>query len=148
MATVQALDHVGIRVHDLSCSVAFYEKFGFALVLHEAQARVAIMRHPEGMEINFILNAGDDASENILMDVPTKHPGYTHIALRIASIEETLAELAQHDIVVSDGPIKQGPWKTSLFVRDPDNNVIELTHVEEAWQKRLAEFHQTQLINS
>lgn len=45
---------------------------------------VAIMERPTGININFILNASDGASqENVLMDVPEKHTEFTHIALEI-----------------------------------------------------------------
>ena len=37
-----------------------------------------------GVNINFIPNASEDASDkNLLMDVPEKHTGFTHTALEI-----------------------------------------------------------------
>jgi hypothetical protein len=37
---------------------------------------VAIMEHPSGVNINFILNASPDSSlKNLLMDEPKKHTG-------------------------------------------------------------------------
>ena len=83
------------------------------------------MEHPSGININFILNASADASpENILMDVPVKHAGYTHVSLEItdrASVEAQLAELGMpitETVTLPDGAV-------FFFIRDPDGNVIE-----------------------
>ena len=58
------------------------------------------------------------------MDVDTKHTGYTHVALEVDSADEVLQQLETLDIPLSGGPMHH-PTGTSLFIRDPDNNVIE-----------------------
>ena len=64
---------------------------------------------------------------NILMDVRDKYPGYTHIALRVASIPETVDALNENGIPIAQGPVSFGEsGQISVFVRDPDRNVIEL----------------------
>ena len=89
---------------------------------------VAIIRNEHGVELNLIFNANaGDAATNILMDVPDKFPGYTHIALRVASIRATIAALKANDIAITQGPVSVGESRqVSVFVRDPDRNVIEL----------------------
>jgi lactoylglutathione lyase len=119
---IQGLSHIGIRVHDLARSRAFYERLGFRFEWGPAGPEpVAAMRHASGLEINFILNAKEAKVPNILMDVPEKHPGYTHIALKIDDVARTEAALTSAGIAVTG---RRG--SAALFVRDPDGNVIEL----------------------
>ena len=85
MKQITKINHVGIRVRDLETSRAFYEQLGFKFIIGPIGPEpVAIMEHPSGVNINFILNTSDDASENnILMDARERHTGYTHMALEI-----------------------------------------------------------------
>ena len=59
------------------------------------------------------------------MDVAEKHPGITHLALRVSSIAATERLLASAGIAES-GRRGADPVR-SIFVRDPDRNVIELS---------------------
>ena len=49
----------------------------------------------------------------------------THVALRVASIAEAEAAMKSFGIPITEGPKRLRPG-ISLFVRDPDANVIEL----------------------
>eukprot|EP01065_Artemidia_motanka_P000242 TRINITY_DN10103_c0_g1_i1.p3 TRINITY_DN10103_c0_g1~~TRINITY_DN10103_c0_g1_i1.p3 ORF type:complete len:100 (-),score=36.74 TRINITY_DN10103_c0_g1_i1:83-382(-) len=84
---------------------------------------VAIMRHPCGIEVNFILNAHPDSKTNVLMDVDVKHAGYTHMALTVDSIEK--AEAAMKDAGVEITGRMEYEGTKMIFVRDPDRNTIE-----------------------
>ncbi|MDQ6988388.1 MAG: VOC family protein [Mariprofundaceae bacterium] len=127
MLDIQAIDHVGIRVFDLATARAFYEKLGFVFIAGPVGPEpVAIMRHPCGVVLNFILNAAAIAEENVLMDVQTKHAGYTHIALQVLDLEAVQRSLNEQSIVITEGPIQFGQaYGASLFIRDQDKNVIE-----------------------
>lgn len=119
---VTGLSHVGIRVHDLARSRAFYESLGFVFQWGPfGPERVVGMRHAGGLEINLIVNAPDATAPNILMDVPRKHAGFTHVALAVRDLEQTEAALGAAGIAISG---RRG--ERALFVRDPDGNVIEL----------------------
>jgi len=125
---IERVTHIGIRVRDLDRALAFYGVLGFALS-HRAQGDdVAIIRNPQGVEINLIFNANaGDPATNILMDVAEKYPGYTHVALYVASIPATIAALKANDIAITQGPVRFGEdGGVSVFIRDPDRNVIEL----------------------
>ena len=124
---ITAVDHVGVRVRDRARACAFYRQLGFAVVFEDAHSPVVILRNPAGVEINLVVNAGSVADINVLMDVAEKHPGFTHVALRVASLDDTVAALHALGIVITEGPVALGPWNTSVFVRDPDGNVLELT---------------------
>jgi lactoylglutathione lyase len=119
---VTGLSHIGIRVHDVARTRAFYERLGFEWAWGPAGPEpVAAMTHPSGLELNFILNAKDADKPNILMDVPEKHAGITHIALAITDVAATRTALEAAGIAISGAR-----GRAALFVRDPDGNVIEL----------------------
>ncbi len=126
---VERVDHIGIRVRDLDRALGFYRVLGFDL-LHRAKGdEVAIVRNENGVELNLIFNANaGEPGTNVLMDVPGKYPGYTHMALRVASIPATMAALKANDISITQGPVNFGDdsSQVSVFIRDPDRNVIEL----------------------
>ena len=125
---IERVDHIGIRVRDLERALAFYRVLGFALMHRAADDDVAIVRNQQGVELNLLFNANaGDPAVNLLMDLPEKFPGYTHMALRVASIPATIAALQANDIAIAQGPVRFGEsGHVSVFVRDPDRNVIEL----------------------
>jgi len=66
------------------------------------------------------------------MDVGDKYPGYTHLALRVGSIKGTIEVLKENGIRITQGPVSfDRSGHVSIFVRDPDRNVIELRGREE-----------------
>jgi lactoylglutathione lyase len=125
---IERVDHIGVRVRNLDRALAFYRVLGFAVVRRAEGDDVAIIRNAHGVELNLVFNANaGDPAANILMDLRDKFPGYTHIALRVASISETIAALKENGIQITQGPVSFGEsGQISLFVRDPDRNVIEL----------------------
>jgi lactoylglutathione lyase len=125
---IERVDHIGIRVRDPDRALGFYRVLGFALARRSESDDVAIVRNAQGVELNLVFNANaGDPGANILMDVAEKFPGYTHIALRVASIPATIAALEANRIAITQGPVSFGEsGQISVFVRDPDRNVIEL----------------------
>ena len=127
MITITRIEHIGIRVHDLERSARFYGLLGFVKTAGPIGPEpVAILEHPAGIEINLVLNAPRADEPNILMDIPDKHAGITHIALGCPDITAAQAVLAAEGIPLSGGPVQFGPRRRGIFVRDPDRNVIEL----------------------
>jgi lactoylglutathione lyase len=130
---VPAVDHIGVRVRDLDRAMEFYGMLGFELEHKAANDAVAVVRNAHGVELNLVYNANADAGgKNILMDVGEKYAGYTHVALRVSSIKVTIEALRAHGVRITQGPVSFGrDGHVSVFVRDPDLNVVELRGREE-----------------
>jgi lactoylglutathione lyase len=111
-------------------SVAFYEKLGFNKIRHDHDERVVVLKHASGIEINLLDSGNDDNDRrNVLMDVDRKYPGYTHYAIEVESATDAKRFLESIGLEVTEGPITFGDGKASVFVRDPDLNVIEFTQL-------------------
>ena len=126
MKEISGINHVGLRIRDLARSRAFYEKLGFEFIIGPIGPEpVAVMEHLSGVNINFILNASNDASgDNILMDVPAKHTGYTHMALEISDRDSVKQQLTKAGVSITE-TVELPDGAVFFFIRDPDGNVIE-----------------------
>lgn len=126
MMQILKINHVGLRVRSLETARRFYEKIGFELTAGPIGPEpVAIMEHPSGININFVLNASQDASPtNLLMDVTAKHTGYTHIALEVDDLQSAEREIHAAGIDVTE-TVRIPNGAEFFFVRDPDDNVLE-----------------------
>ena len=125
MKEITGINHVGLRVRDMDISREFYGQLGFEFIMGPVGPEpVAIVEHPCGVNINFILNASKDApANNILMEAELKYPGYTHIALEISDYPSMIARIEALGIPITEKVEFEGA--RFFFVRDPDGNVIE-----------------------
>jgi lactoylglutathione lyase len=117
--------HTCYRITDIDSSVAFYERLGFT------EAR----RMPIGDDAtNVFMSVGEDEA---VLELTYNHgvdsydlgDGYGHIALRVDSLERTLADLAVAGIEPEKPPYRPGGRTTGsliCFIRDPDGYRIEL----------------------
>jgi lactoylglutathione lyase len=126
MIQITRINHVGLRVRSLDTAREFYEKLGFIFIVGPIGPEpVAVMEHPSGININFILNASENASkENILSDAQVKHTGFTHVALEITDRYKVEEQLEQHSIPITE-TVELPDGRVFFFIRDPDGNVIE-----------------------
>ena len=69
MDQIRGINHVGIRVTNLEQARKFYEDLGFEFLAGPMGPEpVAIMEHPCGVNINFILNADSGLADNSQLD--------------------------------------------------------------------------------
>ncbi len=128
MIEIDQVDHAGIRIKDEDAALKFYGALGFEVITRVEFDAVIVIKNRHDVELNLICNGADlTGGKNILMDVPEKHTGITHLALRVTDIKATIDALAENDITITQGPVTFGKdGHVSVFVRDPDRNVIEL----------------------
>jgi catechol 2,3-dioxygenase-like lactoylglutathione lyase family enzyme len=82
------------------------------------------MLHPSGININLLGPATSKPGENILMDEKAKYPGITHLAVKVKDAEATEAFVIANGIAVTGRRDFRGT--KTIFIRDPDRNVLEL----------------------
>jgi len=128
MIEINGLAHIGIRITDFEQSKVFYQKFGFNVVREDYQERVVVLQHASGIELNLLDSANDtNEGSNILMDESLRYPGFTHLAFAVSDIDHVQSVLKVQGITITEGPVRFGDGSTSVFFRDPDRNVIELS---------------------
>lgn len=124
------IDHIGIRVSDRDIAKTFYEALGFTETAYFRDGQANEMVNASGLRINLILNgAKQPQRHNILLDAPVKYCGYTHAAFVVPSLSTLQQWLAQHGIAITEGPVRYGQRRITLFIRDPDGNVLEFNEL-------------------
>ena len=125
MLNIRKIDHIGIRVSDKDVATSFYETLGFKTLVDAGfeKGHPIMMEHPSGVVLNLLGPANTDTGSNVLMDIDDKHPGITHMALRVESLDDAKALFAEHGIEITGGFSFKD--MNAIFVRDPDRNVIE-----------------------
>ena len=128
---IAAIDHWVLVVTDLEETFAFYRKLGLEAGWQErpgGRGKRPIIRISENQKLNLYV------VDRYEIESPTFAPGYATGAADFClrwegTVEEAQEFLERAGIPVLDGPVArsgaQGPG-TSLYVRDPDNNLIEL----------------------
>jgi len=127
MFRIISYDHVGVRVTDHERAAAFYAKLGFRPEPNEdsPEHQALGLINSAGVRINLIYNGQVHPERNVLMDVETKWPGYTHYAVLVDNLQAVLDWAGAEGIQITEGPIEIGGRRTVAFIRDPDGNVIE-----------------------
>lgn len=124
MKEITRINHVGLRVKDMDISKEFYGKLGFEFIAGPVGPEpVAIILYPSGININLILNASAESENNVLMNEPTKHSGFTHIALEISDYDSAISYVQELGIPITG--VVEFEGVRFFFIRDPDRNVIE-----------------------
>ena len=116
--------HVGLRVGDLTRSLAFYTAVGYALVgtvEGTAFGSLTMLRLP-GDDFVTIELVHDPARGKV--DLGT---GINHLVIQVESLEATLADLAAKGIVAEPpGPAGSADGPRTSWITDPDGYRFEL----------------------
>ncbi len=127
---IRQFDHVGIRVSDRQQAVAFYEQLGFREIRCFEKHEANEMESPAGVRINLIFNATRlPHGRNLLLDEPIKLPGVTHPAFVVDDLYALKDWLGKAGIAITEGIHRLGPRRITLFIRDPDRNVLEFNQL-------------------
>ena len=82
------------------------------------------------MRINLIFNGTRlPHGRNVLLDEPVKLPGVTHPAFVVDDLYALKDWLGQAGIEITEGIHRLGPRRITLFIRDPDRNVLEFNQL-------------------
>jgi catechol 2,3-dioxygenase-like lactoylglutathione lyase family enzyme len=124
MLRPKALDHVGLKVTDMSKTLDFYQRLGLTLlrssgpnadgvrsaVIQVGSQELNLFSHPE------LVPSGKESAA-----------GLDHFCLLVeaASVADVIADLQQAQIDIVRGPVERRDG-TALFVHDPDGVRVEL----------------------
>ena len=127
---IRQFDHVGIRVSDRQQALAFYEQLGFRETHRFDDYEANEMESSDGVRINLIYNATRlPHGKNVLLDEPIKLPGVTHAAFVVDDLYAFKVWLDQAGIPITEDIHRLGPRRITLFIRDPDRNVLEFNQL-------------------
>ena len=129
-ANILSIDHIGIRITNRDVSRAFYAQFGFVETDYFQADQANEMQTASGVRINLIMNgAKRPQNKNILLDEPIKYPGITHLAFVVNNLSELQTWLQANKIAITEGSVQLSPRRITLFIRDPDGNVLEFNQL-------------------
>ncbi len=117
------LIHTCYRIGEIDRSVAFYEALGMQelrrMPIREEAINVFMGFPEDGARLELTFNHGVESYE--------LGTGYNHIAVTVADLDATLAELAAKGIEPERPPYSLREGGSRLcFVRDPDGYRVEL----------------------
>lgn len=116
---LMGVHHVSINVEDLEASLAFYVG---------TLGMVARSDRPDFSFGGAWLNVGEAQLHLICGRVPAEEG--QHFALQVADLDETIRELRDNGVEVSDA-VTVGPGRQA-FTHDPSGNLLELHQVAAA----------------
>ena len=122
---IDRLDHLVLTVADIDATVAFYEQVLGMRAVTFGDGRRALAFGTSKINLH---QAGHEFEPKAAR--PT--PGSADICLIAADpLDQVCADLAAHGVTIEEGPVARtgatGPIR-SVYVRDPDNNLIEISN--------------------
>ncbi|MEL6372420.1 MAG: VOC family protein [Pseudomonadota bacterium] len=126
MATISGFDHLVLTVRSIDATVRFYQALGMSKVVFGPQERVALAFGDHKINLH---EAGREFEPKAI--APT--PGSADLCFIVDDLDAMASKLAAEAVPLLEGPVTRtgarGPIR-SLYVRDPDGNLIELSVYE------------------
>ncbi|MER7544375.1 VOC family protein [Spirillospora sp. NPDC127506] len=124
---IDRLDHLVLTVADIDAAIWFYTRVLGMEAVTFGEGRRALAYGAGKINLH---EAGREFEPKAAHPVP----GSADLCLIVAGpLDEALADLERHGVPVEEGPVRRtgaaGPI-TSVYVRDPDRNLIELSVYE------------------
>jgi len=121
---IKSIDHIVLTTRDLDKCVAFYTRaLGMQLETFGA-GRIALRYGDQKINVH---PPGFDAG------IKARHPTPGSLDLCFladCALEEVIARLQQHKVSIEEGPITRTGARfaiRSVYVRDPDDNLVEIS---------------------
>jgi catechol 2,3-dioxygenase-like lactoylglutathione lyase family enzyme len=119
------LDHLVLTVASIDRTVEFYERvLGMSRVIFDDDKRTALSFGPRKINLH---EFGKEFEPKALVAMP----GSADLCFLVDDFAEIEEHLAAAGVPILEGPVRRtgarGPI-TSYYVRDPDQNLIELSH--------------------
>jgi len=137
---IKGLNHAGIVVNNLEDSIKFYSNvigLPVARMIERKGSPISAVVGYDDVHIKAaLLDLGDGHFLELIQyfnpiasDRPTKERavlGGSHLAFNVDNIEETLAYLDKNGAKTLNDPVEVSAGRFVCYMRDPDNNWIEL----------------------
>lgn len=129
--------HGAVSVADLEATVAWYGRmFGFAVesrvTLAHVPARVAVLRRGAlRIELFEVEGSRPASPERSVPDDDLRTRGNKHFAFAVRSVRAAAEELGRRGAQIVF--VKELPFASFAFIRDPDGNLIELLQQPDLW---------------
>ena len=132
-AAAPALDHVGLKVHDLPAMTEWYTAalgltVVFEFALDDVAVRGVMLRSPAGFRLKLLCREciSPDVQATDPVDAALNH-GYGHLALDVADVDASHARLLAAGAAdrMSPRPSPE-PGVRMAYVADPEGNLLEL----------------------
>lgn len=125
---VERLDHLVLTVADIDASCTFYQRVLGMQVVTFGQGRKALAFGQQKINLHRL---GAEFEPKALR--PT--PGSADLCLIVSTpLVEVMAHLQRCEVAIEEGPVPRtgatGPL-LSVYIRDPDRNLIELANLQE-----------------
>lgn len=127
--SLRGLDHIVLRVRDLEASLRFYRDV-LGCTLDKVQENIGLWQVRAGASLIDLVPL-----DGVLGSIGGAGPGkegrnVDHFALQVTPFDEAAirAHLAAHNVTITDSGRRYGAEGSgpSIYVADPDGNVVEL----------------------